>query len=124
MFACYVAIIPPGNYTCLGLLDRVQTAVTAAAGTMALTGLASAGRLQFQYDPAFVIKLPTATELADPTWKAADWDTAIVPAGEVNPSSYTTPNSFTALMTLPATPGHPVVGAKTFTPTINNFFGI
>ena len=69
LFARYVAIIPTGNHTFLGLVTRVQTAVTAAAGTMALTVLASAnyGRLQFQYDPALVIKLPTATELADPT---------------------------------------------------------
>ena len=65
LFARYVAIVPTGNYTFLGLVDRVQTAVTAAAGTMALTVLASAnyGRLQFQDSPAFVIKLPTASEV-------------------------------------------------------------
>ena len=59
--------------------------------------------------------MPTATGLADPTWKAANWDTAIVPAGEVNPSACTTANSFNALMTLPVAPDNPVVGAMTFT---------
>ena len=60
-----------------------------------------------------MVKIPTAAELADPAWKSANWGTAV--STGPNPSTYTTPNSFNALMTLPATPGNPVVGAMTFT---------
>ena len=115
LFARFVAIIPPGNYTFEGLLIRVRDRVTyARGGSTALVVTGEGGQLQFQYLTGFVLKIPTAAELANPTWKAANWDAAIVPVGEINPSSYTTPNSFNSLMTLPATPGNPVVGVLTY----------
>jgi hypothetical protein len=86
LFARFVAMIPPGNYTFEGLLIRVRDRVNyARGGSTALMVTGVGGQLQFQYLTGFVLKIPTAAELANPTWKAANWDAAIVPVGEGQP---------------------------------------
>ena len=82
-FARFVAILPVGNYTLEELATAVQAAVTTARGSTALIVRPSNG-LQFQYITGFVLKIPTAAELANAVWKSANWDSPIVPVGEVN----------------------------------------
>ena len=96
-----VLTIPEGNYSGLSLEAALTTALAVnrpLSSTLTVAYVPTEGAIKITMSGNDRIWLPSSEELMDPTWRAANWDGATVPASHTASYSTTTPNSIGDVM--------------------------